>query len=89
VRGWKIEVDRDVTPNILVTLRYAQLFAERLVFPVFDFGVGKLETKQPGLAYLLKDWLPVLRDRLKEAVKTIDPERFAQEKTYRFMVLSR
>jgi cyclopropane fatty-acyl-phospholipid synthase-like methyltransferase len=88
-RGWRVEQDRDVTAHVLVTLRYAQMFADRLLFPLLDFAVGKLEVKQPGVAFLLKDWLPEVRSSLEQGVKTIDPSQFAQDKSYRFMVLSR
>jgi 2-polyprenyl-3-methyl-5-hydroxy-6-metoxy-1,4-benzoquinol methylase len=87
--GWVIHQDKDVTPNILVTLRYLQFLADRLVLPLMDFGVGKLQHKQPGWAYLLRDVLGEVKRSTLHGLQTVDPERFAQEKTYRWMELRR
>lgn len=87
--GWEVELDQDVTPNILVTLRYIRMLGDRLLLPLADFGIEKVRVKQPGLAHLLRDFLPRLSQKIHDSLEVIDPERFEQEKTYRFLVLKR
>jgi len=87
--GWEVELDQDITSHILVTLRYAWMLGERILIPLTDFGIEKVRVKQPGIAHLLRDFLPQLSQKVHDSLKVIDPERFAQEKTYRFVVLKR
>jgi len=88
-RGWIVKQNLDVTPNILVTLRYLTFLAERMFLPLLDFGIGKLQTKQPGWAHLLRDVLPGVQESAAQSLQTLDADRFAREKTYRWIELQR
>jgi SAM-dependent methyltransferase len=87
--GWRVDVDTDITPNILVSLKYLRMLADRMLLPLVEFGVRKVRVKHPGWAHLLRDVLPQLEQKVHDGVEVIDPKRFAAEKTYRFLVLSR
>lgn len=85
--NWEIVVQKDITENILPTLKVINLYATRFLLPVKHFALEKFRYK--------KAWLYFLSEKLREAVSTkmdkelmsIDPERFRREKKYLMLVL--
>lgn len=87
--GWSVRKERDITDHVIGTLRYAHTMADRLGRPLVDFLLEKLRAKRPALYDLYRDELAALDDRLDREMKTIDPEQFRRDKTYRLYVLER
>jgi len=87
--GWRIVEERDITANVLPTLRYANMWATRAGIPFMNFFFAKLKRKQPGLHHLLSDAMGNLSEIAHSNLALIDPVRFAAEKRYMMLVLDR
>jgi hypothetical protein len=87
--GWEIVHQRDVTRNILPTLRFIYMWAEQFGLPLLHFGKHKLRTKSPGLHYVIGDVLEQLDGVIEDNLKVIDPKDFAEKKKYMLLVMKR
>jgi hypothetical protein len=87
--GLKITSERDITPHILPTIGYVNMWATQIGLPVKDFIVGKLKVKNPGLHYALEGGLPQIEEKIDKNLKTIDPEEFASKKKYMLLVIEK
>ncbi len=87
--GWKITYEKDITLNVLVTLKYINMLATRLGVPLADFILGKFQAKQPGLHYLTKEIIDSLTGSFEKNLEITNPDRFLAEKKYIFMVLEK
>lgn len=85
--GWSIARERDVTENLVGTLRFLHALAGRIAPPLLEFLRDKISAKRPVLHDLFREELDALEDRLEGEMKTIDPEQFLRDKTYRLFVL--
>lgn len=75
----------DVTDNVVPSLAYARVLAERFALPVAHFFSEKFFLRHPFLGYLFQ---PDVRDRLANArLDTLDPDVFRREKRYLLYVL--
>ena len=79
--------EEDITANILPTLRFANLLAERVVVPVRNLAVNKLSIKHPGYRLAANDLIEELDSRLNKAQSGIDPVKFQQNKQYLLLAL--
>lgn len=86
---WKITFQEDMTPNIVVTLKYVHMLAERIGIPLADFVTEKLKGKLPGLYYLIEDVWDQLNEKKDKNIEIINPDRFEQEKKYMLLVLEK
>lgn len=87
--GWKVVSQRDITANVLPTLRSVHMWATRAGLPAMRFFLTKLQRKAPGLHYLLAGALPELNRFVDESVLTITPEHFAKTRQYMLFSLQR
>lgn len=87
--GWRMEVERDVTPHVLPTLRYIHMWGTRFGLPLLEFGLEKLQRKQPGVHYVVSDALRELDAALRENLEIVNPELFSRSKRYMLLVLTR
>ncbi len=87
--GWRIVSQRDITANVLPTLRYLHMLGERVGVAAADFIVGKLRRKRPALFHLTQEIIGDWRAYLTEQIETVSPEVFAREKKYMLMVMER
>ena len=87
--GWKISLERDITPHVLPTLAYINMWASRFGVPFMQFGFLRLRRKNPGLHHLAARALASLENLVRENIAVIDPECFAREKRYMLLVLER
>jgi hypothetical protein len=87
--GWEIRYQRDVTPNILPTLRFIYMWASEFGIPLMHFARHKLRTKSPGLHYVLEDVLCRLEGVIDDNLEVIDPAAFADRKKYMLLVMQR
>ena len=88
-RGFVIIYEKDITSNILVTLKFINMLGGRVVLPVTRFILNKFKTKQPGFFYLMQDVVNKLENAANDGIESINPERFEQEKKYMFLVIKR
>jgi SAM-dependent methyltransferase len=75
----------DVTDNVVPSLAYARVLAERFALPVANFFSEKFFLRHPLLGYLFQ---PSVRDKLANVrLDTLDPDVFKREKRYLLYVL--
>jgi SAM-dependent methyltransferase len=83
--GFTVAERVDVTDNVVPSLAYARVLAERFALPVAHFFSEKFFLRHPFLCYLFQ---PNVRDRLAHVrLDTLDPEVFRREKRYLLYVL--
>jgi SAM-dependent methyltransferase len=83
--GLRVVERLDVTDNVVPSLAYARVLAERFALPVAHFFSEKFFLRQPFLGYLFQ---PKVRARLASVrLDTLDPEVFKREKRYLLYVL--
>lgn len=87
--GFKITHETDITPNILPTIAYVHHWAANIGVPVKNFALGKLRVKAPGIHYALEEAIPVIEEKLKKNIDTVDPKIFAANKRYVLLVMER
>lgn len=88
-RGWEIRTEKDITANVLPTLRFINMYAQRFLLPVKEFAFEKLQKKNGWLYYLTGDLRESLDKKLDKELAAVDPELFAKEKQYVLMVIER
>ena len=87
--GLKITSQRDITPHILPTIGYVNMWATQIGLPIKDFALGKLKVKAPGIHYALEGSLPLIEQKIDKNIKTIDPVEFASKKKYMLLVIEK
>ena len=87
--GFRIASERDVTPHVVPTLRFAQMLGERLGLPLLDFARDKLRAKNPVVHYVLEDAAAHVRHAAADALAVLDPEEFAARKRYLLLEMRR
>ncbi len=80
--GFEVCTRRDITPNVLPTLAYLHLWGAEIARPIIQFGIGKIQRKQPGLHHLLQESLATLDDRVDHHLDLVDPATFAANFQY-------
>lgn len=88
-KGFLIIYEKDITSNILVTLKFLYMLSTRMGLPLMRFTLDKFKTKQPGFFYLVEDVVNKLKDTANDGIELINPKRFEQEKKYMFLVIKR
>ena len=84
--GLRVVERIDVTDNVVPSLAYARVLAERFALPVAHFFSEKFFLRHPLLGYLFQ---PKLRDKLAQVrLDTLDPEVFKREKRYLLYTLA-
>lgn len=86
-RGWRIVYERDITANVLPTLRLIHMWANRLGVPLLDLLAARMRRKQPALHYMLEEGLGMWRDVLADKIEVLNPETFARQKKYMLLVM--
>lgn len=87
--GFAITNETDITANVLPTLAFARLLADRIALPALDFAQEKLRAKYPGLHYVLEDVAERARDTAVQSAEVLDPAVFADHKRYLITSLRR
>ncbi len=85
--GWRVTREEDITRNILPTIGFAHMWGSRIGRPLFEFGVEKFKSLQPGFHYALADALGIVESRASRILDRIDPEVFARNKRYMLLTL--
>ena len=87
--GFVITDETDITANVLPTLGFAHLLANRIGLPAVDFAVDKLRAKQPALHYVVENVAERIRASARKSTAVIDPVAFAARKRYILMTIRR
>ncbi len=87
--GFRIVHSRDITVHVLPTLGFAHLLATRLGLPLFDYTQGKVQSKSPGVHYVLENIFEGSRRSLERSLEILDPVEFARRKRYMLMRIRR
>jgi cyclopropane fatty-acyl-phospholipid synthase-like methyltransferase len=87
--GWKITLQRDMTPHVLPMLAYIHMWATRFGVPLMQFAFLRLRRKQPAVHHLAGGVLELLEDLAARNIALIDPARFTESKRYMLCVLER
>jgi 2-polyprenyl-3-methyl-5-hydroxy-6-metoxy-1,4-benzoquinol methylase len=83
--GWKLEYERDITPNILPTIAYVYMWGNNIGLPLYNFAVEKLHVKSPGIFYAVEGVLPGVKQKIDKNLLTVNPKVFAENKRYKLM----
>ena len=87
--GWKITYERDITANVLPTLRFLYMMATRFGLPLMDFATLRLRRKQPGIHHLLTPMLGLIEGVASDNVGLINPTQFAADRRYMMLTMER
>lgn len=87
--GWRVEQERDITRNVLPTLRLVWLYAQRFLLPLKHFGLEKFRFKAPFWFFLTTPLHRNIDGKLERELAAVDPERFQREKRYLVFVIRR
>lgn len=83
--GYTVAHEADITANVLPTLGFARLLADRIGLPALDFAHDKLRAKTPALHYVLENVAERARDAAVRSAAVLDPAGFAAHKRYLLM----
>ncbi len=87
--GFKVTDETDITRNVLPTLGFAHLLANRIGLPAVDFAVDKLRAKRPALHYVVENVAERIRAAARKSTAVIDPAGFTAHKHYLLMTIRR
>jgi 2-polyprenyl-3-methyl-5-hydroxy-6-metoxy-1,4-benzoquinol methylase len=87
--GWEIKYEKDITLNVLPTLKFANVYVERLFLPLVHFIFEKLRYKKAWLYYMLSPQKEKIQKKIDKERASIDVEKFIREKKYMFFVLEK
>ena len=87
--SWNIIYERDITLNVLPTLKMVNVYVDRFLIPLSDYAEEKLKYKKAWLYYLTEQTRNSITGKLKKQVSLIDPEIFIAEKKYMLFVLEK
>lgn len=83
--GFSVRERVDITENVLPSLAYGRMLAQRLALPLARFTADKFFLRRPFLAYLFQDAVRVKLQGVK--LHTLDPDVFRREKRYLLFAL--
>lgn len=83
--GYEVFHESDITANVLPTLGFARLLADRIALPALDFAHDKLRAKNPALHYVLENVAVRARGAAVRSAAILDPANFAAHKRYMLM----
>ena len=87
--GWRITFQEDITANVLPTIAFVHMWAQRVGLPVAQFATERLERKRPALHYTLQDLIVKGREQIQGQLDIVDPVIFARDKKYLTLVIER
>lgn len=88
-KTWRIISQQNITANTLVTLKYIHMFANNIGLPIYDFIIEKFKLKNPFWYSLAGESIDKLTCSIQKNIAAIDPQKFAKEKQYLFLVLEK
>lgn len=83
--GWRVDERLDITDNVVPSLAYARVLAQRFALPVAQFFSEKMFLRHPLAGYL---FAPTVRGKLTAVrLDTLDPDVFRRDKRYLLFTL--
>ena len=86
---WSIIYERDISPNILPTLKFVDMYVKRFLYPFKHYAYEKLRFKKPKLYYLSDKIRKSIDKKIEKEMRNVDPSIFAKERKYMFFVLDK
>lgn len=87
--GWRVVERRDITPHILPSLRFFNVYVERILLPVKHYAFEKLRYKKPFWHYFTLRFQENIDRKVQKERASIDPQKFVDEKKYLLFVLEK
>jgi len=87
--NWKIVYEKDITLNVLPTMKLAAMYANRFLVPLTHYAFEKLRYKKAWIYYLVQDLKDSVNRKINKELASVDPDKFANEKKYILFVLER
>jgi cyclopropane fatty-acyl-phospholipid synthase-like methyltransferase len=87
--GWKIAYERDITSNVLPTLKLIHMYVDRYLIPLSYYAEEKFTYKKAWLFYLTKNLRHDISVKSKKEILAVHPELFVAEKKYMLYVLQK
>ena len=87
--NWHIVYQINITPNILPTLFFVNMYVERFLLPLKSFAYNKLRIKKPKLYYLAKKLRDSIDKKVNKEISVVNPSIFEKERKYMFIVLEK
>jgi len=87
--NWKIIIEEDVSKNVLPTIKFVNLYADRFLLPLKHFVFEKLRYKQGWLYYFTRDLKEEIDKKIDKELASVDPENFLIEKKYMLFVIEK
>lgn len=85
--GWHLVHEKDITANVLPTMRFVHMLATRFGVPLMRFAFLKFRKKQPGLHHILANLLEGIEQLANKNIEQIDPAVFEARHRYKLLVL--
>lgn len=80
--GYQLTANRDITPNILVSLNATHGLATDVGRPMIEFMMHKLKLKRPALHFMLEDIFEEMWRTIDINLDDIEPSKFAATRKY-------
>ncbi len=87
--GFELQVQTDITPNILPTIAYVHHWGTQILIPIVEYGIEKLNVKAPGVHFAFADLWPLILNKSNKLMAIGEPKQFAADKKYVLMVIER
>lgn len=87
--NWNTVYEQDVTPNILPTLKFVDMYVKRFLDPVKHYAYEKLRFKKPKLYFMTEGLRGSIDQKIEKETKLISPEWFLNNREYRLIVLEK
>lgn len=87
--GWRVVYEQDISLNILPTIKYVNMYAQRFLLPVKHFAFEKLRFKKHWLYFMTSELQEKVNNKITKELQTINPDIFLNEKKYVLLVLER
>ena len=87
--GWKIVYEQDITPNVLPTLSFVNMYVDRFLYPVKHFAYEKLRYKNAWLFSMTSDFQQSVDKKIAKEMASIDVQKFVNEKKYMLFTLEK
>lgn len=87
--GWTIVYSKDITLNVLPTIKFANMFLERFFLPLKHYAFEKLRYKKGWLYYMTREIRLNIDNKIIKEKASVDPIQFVNEKKYMLFVLEK
>lgn len=87
--NWTILLEKDITPNVLPTISFINLYLERFLLPLRHYAYEKLRYKKAWLFYLSERIRKHIDSKIDKERRSVDPALFVTQKRYMFFVMEK